>query len=540
MIKNIKLLGLALICIFAISLKVNAINVNNLEELMGAVQNSSDIVLQGDITINPTDAQLIISQDVVVNIDLNNHTLTANSTGTRKIINNGTLILKNGTVKNEGTTAYGIIDSYGKITLNSVIFRDYGCGNGSTVKIRPGSTGTTVDNSKFYNEGITTGNAGMYIDGTATVKNSTFESKSDRAYALIVNSGSATIKNVIIDGTHGGISVNSGNVIIESGTFSAKNYYGIWITNNYNNTNVTINGGTFNGLYGLYSSIDDGNQDDGNVTVTINGGIFNGNSKPAMAINTKNSENTWAVDVTGGTFNSDINKYVDTDKSIIYTLGEGALKKYVVVTNVFVDVDPEDKIDEKSDTIIEDFLTDIINKSITDEAIKGVSEDMNNKIKESIALNKKISSKIIINEVEDNNEKPTKLSSNSKIAGYFDIEIAVFADDDKIGTINELDKKIKINLELPDNLPTLKKGFTRKYSITRIHDGKEEQLESKVEGNNISFESDRYSTFILSYVDVEANPSNPNTYDGITLYTIIGLIGIIGSAVVVNKLKRNN
>lgn len=537
--KKLKMLVLAFALLFVVSIKVNAINVNTLEELRDAVKSSADIILQDDITINTSDSQLIISDDVVVNIDLNNHTLTANTNGARKIINNGTLTLKNGTVKNESTGAYGIIDSYGKIILNSVTFEDYGCGNGSTVKIRPGSSGTTVDNCKFYNEGVNTGNAGLYIDGAATVKNSIFKNKSNRAYALIVNSGSVNVKNVSVDGTHGGMGVNSGNVIIESGVFSAKNYYGIWITNDSNNTSVTINGGTFTGMYGLYSSVDDGNQDEGDVTVTINGGMFNGTTKAAMSMNKKNSENVWAIDVTGGTFNSDISKYVDTDKSVIYTIGEDSEKKYVVVTDVLVDVDPEDKIDEKSDAIVEEFLIDVINRSIADESIKGVSEDIKARIKESIALNKKISSKIIINEVDDKDNEPTKLPSNSKIAGYFDIEIAVFADDNKIGTINELDKKIKITLELPDNLPTLKKGYTRKYTITRIHDGKEEQLESIVEGKTISFESDKYSTFILSYTDVDDNHSNPNTADNLTLYLIIGMLSLVVGAISFNKLRKN-
>lgn len=539
MMKKLKMITLAFILMFAIAVRVNAIDVNTLEELREAINNSSDIVLKNDITIDVNDAQLIISEDTVVSIDLNNHILTANTNGARKIINNGTLTFQNGTLKNESTSAYGIIDSYGKITLNSVTLEDLGCGNGSTVKIRPGSSGTIVDNSKFYNKGVNTGNAGLYIDGTATIKNSTFESKSNRAYALIVNSGNVTVENVTIDGTHGGIGVNSGNVTIESGVFSAKNYYGIWITNDSNNTSVTINDGIFTGKYGLYSSVDDGNQDEGDVTVTINGGTFNGTTKAAMSVNKKNSENVWAINVTGGTFNSDITKYVDTDKSVIYTIGEESDKKYVVVTDVSVDVDPEDQTDEKSDTVIEDVLLDVINKSISDEAITGVSENMDIKIKESIASGKKISSKIIINEVDGQNNEPTTLSDDSKIAGYFDIELVVFANNDKIGTINELNNKIKITLQLPDNLPALKEGFTRKYTITRIHNGQEEQLESSVDGNNISFESDKYSTFILSYVDVNNNPENPNTYDGIILYTVIGLLAMVGSILVVNRLRKN-
>ena len=131
-----------------------------------------------------------------------------------------------------------------------------------------------------------------------------------------------------------------------------------------------------------------------------------------------------------------------------------------------------------------------------------------------------------------------KLPKNSKVAGYYDIELAVYADDEKIGTINELGESIKIKLPLPNDLPKLEKGYIRKFIITRIHNGEEEQLDNDIDGENIVFESDKYSTFILSYVDTAVDIDNPATLDKSVFYIIIGLIslGVIG--LLIRKVKK--
>lgn len=270
-------------------------------------------------TILAQDEKLEIDEGKTYILDLNDNIYTvADTVNTRNIINKGTLIIKNGKMVNEfNGENFGLIDNYGTLIIDNVEFTDNGAGDGSTIKNRGGEV--IVLNSKFINTGITDGNAGIYSDGKLTVENTTFESSSIRAYPLSVHSGEGTIKNIKVDGTHGALAINSGTVVVENFEYNADVHYGVYITNNggltgTDETDVTINGGTFNGnLYGLKAVVDDGNQDKADVTITINGGTFKG-GKGAMSIAGKETTHNWDITINGGTFIGNIhngNKTID-------------------------------------------------------------------------------------------------------------------------------------------------------------------------------------------------------------------------------------
>ena len=150
----------------------------------------------------------------------------------------------------------------------------------------------------------------MYSDGSLIIKDgASFSAKSERAYVVIVNSGTATIGNINVDGVHGGFGVNSGEVTINGGNYKCTNYYGIWITNDGNST-VTINDGSFTGKYGLYTAVDDGRQDVGDTKIIINNGTFTGTQKAAVSMNNSGSIRDWGMTINGGTYSSDISDYV--------------------------------------------------------------------------------------------------------------------------------------------------------------------------------------------------------------------------------------
>lgn len=283
-----------------------------------------------------TDEKLEISEGETYVLDLNNNIFTVNNNNApRNIINKGTLVIKNGKMINSNTgTNYGLIDNYGTLVVDNVEFIDNGTGDGSTIKNRGGNI--TIKNSSFKNTGVNYGNAGIYSDGILNVENIEFESSSERAYPLIVNSGQATIKSVKVTGTHGGLCVNAGTVVVENLEYNADIHYGIFITNNggltgTEETNITINGGIFNGeLYGLFAGIDDGLQDKSDVTITINEGIFKGNNGAMHLAGDKSTIHNWNVTINGGTFEGNIikgNKY-NTEKWNL-TINSGKFKNSV-------------------------------------------------------------------------------------------------------------------------------------------------------------------------------------------------------------------
>ena len=58
----------------------------------------------------------------------------------------------------------------------------------------------------------------------------------------------------------------------------------------------------------------------------------------------------------------------------------------------------------------------------------------------------------------------------------------------------ELSKKVKISVELPENL-IAPKGKTRTYYVIRVHNGVAEILPTTLNGKTITFETDRFSTY---------------------------------------------
>ena len=116
---------------------------------VNAVEITDDLILDDDMILND---QVIIPEGENVVIDLKEKTLEASSDGVRKIINRGTLTIKNGTIVNNNDDAYGIIDNYGSINVQNVVFNDAGCGDGSTLKNRGGNI--VVSNTTFNITGI--------------------------------------------------------------------------------------------------------------------------------------------------------------------------------------------------------------------------------------------------------------------------------------------------------------------------------------------------------------------------------------------------
>ena len=173
------------------------------------------------------DAPLTIEKNQEVIIDLNGYTISQS---------------------NEQTAAYSMIQNQGKLVLKD---------SKDTGKIVYGDTG----------------NGGEYVSNT------------------ILNSGTMTIESGIFE-NHSGESVatngyphvidNSGKLIINGGTFTNMADYStirIWCTED-DDTDVTINDGTFNGSIDLHNVNAKANKG----TLTINGGTFNADTYTKCAV----------------------------------------------------------------------------------------------------------------------------------------------------------------------------------------------------------------------------------------------------------------
>ena len=288
----------------------------NTDKRYYSIKNIADKMTIEDIT-NASE-QIIISKDKKVILNLEEKNIDVNFiTKARHIKNEGTLIIRNGKITNNNTSdTYGLVDNYGTITLENVEIEDNGSGYGSTIRNRTDAT-MTLKNVTVKDTGTSKdGNIPLVIDGgTITIENSKFETVATERYPVIINGGNVTINGneTNVKGIHGGLGVNAGKVKINGGTFDGDNYYGIWITNNDNKTEVIINDGTFiGGLNGLRGQVDDGKQDKGDVGITINGGNFSSKnaSKAVVYVNKDGSIREWTTAIHAGTFSTDVSTYL--------------------------------------------------------------------------------------------------------------------------------------------------------------------------------------------------------------------------------------
>jgi uncharacterized protein YjdB len=140
------------------------------------------------------------------------------------------------------------------------------------------------------------------------------------------------------------------------------------------------------------------------------------------------------------------------------------------------------------------------------------------------------------------------IGSNANIVVYYDIDVVVKADDKVLGQITILPSAINVNLPIPNSVPTIPSGYTRKYVVVSVHDGVAKELPTTVNGNNASFTSNEFSTYALTYKDTANATTNnqqkagntsttttetknlgasPKTFDSIPMWSVL-LAAIFG------------
>ena len=192
------------------------------------------------------------------------------------------------------------------------------------------------------------------------------------------------------------------------------------------------------------------------------------------------------------------------------------------VEKVVVGVAPEDKekIDEILKANVEKLFADLedatVELSIENNAT--VEEELKTKIADAI------------NDIK-----------NVNVADYFNIDIKVNGTE----KIEELSDKIKLTVAIPEDLQTVKEGYNRKYYVVRVHGDSIDILDTVVseDGKSLTFESDKFSVYVLAYADEEAqvaeNPNVPATGDNIVLYVVIAVVAVAGiSTIVINRKKQ--
>lgn len=118
---------------------------------------------------------------------------------------------------------------------------------------------------------------------------------------------------------------------------------------------------------------------------------------------------------------------------------------------------------------------------------------------------------------------------DTKIGMCFDVSIFIKDHNQKtVGQIHETSEKLSFVLEIPKELY----AENRAYSIYREHNGVIETVSSIQKGNQLIFESDKFSTYVLTYTEKPVEDSNQvkdknvETYDSSYLPLFTSLLTI--------------
>ena len=96
---------------------------------------------------------------------------------------------------------------------------------------------------------------------------------------------------------------------------------------------------------------------------------------------------------------------------------------------------------------------------------------------------------------------------------FFDISLLkkISIDGQSQGTvsIHNIDTPLKLTIAIPNSFPAVASGYTRTYIVFRLHDGKVVKLQTTLNADGtITFETDKFSTYALGYIDVKTDGAN--------------------------------
>ena len=397
------------------------------------------------------------------------------------------------------------------------------------------ATGTALDD--IQTENAVTTKAAIEINETdkkSVTVTVTDIAKADNIYTLITISGSVTLKpveiqkyTVSIDKT----SLDSGINLEVSGVgednkVEANKTVTLTISSKDNNAAIDTP---------PTLTVNDENVDwkGSSATITITRDtiiiVKGGTVKPIASNEIKPA--TPAPDVTNQTGIKDVSIESPDNtniKEVTKNLVTGAQKDAEDKNNITI-------TNEKGETV---FVTNELQKQIQ-EALKNPATRMETSLKVNVAsssavteakelVNKATDKDIVTTDISDEKQKNalgndikatvSKMLNESDVValditltGSFKLDGATSA----AITISEVKGGIKVTMDVPTKYTENGKAKTTGYYYAiRIHDGKVSILPCKLNGEKISFVSDRFSTYVISYIEGSSDNNNNNNNSG--------------------------
>ena len=311
------------------------------DALMQAIEAAPDgeettVVLTGDITGMTTDQIITIPEkkNIVLDMDCHSITVASNFTG-RPIVNKGTLTVTGGGVidSSASETGVGAINNQNILTIENGTYRGATYAGGAAIRNTGASAVLTIEDGTFEKA-----TCAVYNEGTVTIEDGTFTGTTcsqcnGNVWGYTIQNGAAdsqmTINGGTFTGVQGAVSASVGYFEINGGTFKSvkcvndskhtATFYALYVAGEVGVVKAVINGGTFE-TEGTYTAALIGNDNTGGdgginekATAVINGGVF---KAPEGVSALKGAEKTGNPIIYGGTFSSDVSKYVAENAAI--------------------------------------------------------------------------------------------------------------------------------------------------------------------------------------------------------------------------------
>lgn len=455
---------------------------NSLADAINVANNGDTISLKSSTT-----EDIVIPNGKTLTIDIaEGVTLTNNNDHT--IINNGDLtITGKGTIDNVTHGKGDIVNNYGAtLVLKGEITL--------TRSKEAGSSTTSSGGNSWYN--ISNQGTMDIYDDVSVISTGSFSSlirngegkENEKAILRIHNGKFSGGINTIKNGDFGKLYIEDGEFLnstqatllnwnyaeINGGIFKPTNnatdavITGLWKDKNYDTEGKTIiTGGDFYGAISLYDET-----------------LY-----PGQALNGD-------TNISGGSFSEDVSMYLVSGNNVVY------------INNRYEILKDGEKISVASPTPTVD--------ETTYDEVKKVKSDSNGILLETDLVN-----------ALQSNEKDMlnkQIPSNSKLDQIVPLDINLYSvDENGVSTkITSLNSPITINMYLPDDIVDSIKNKTIK--VARFHGGVLSMLDANLNGNILTFKTDKFSTYaIVAYgavtqtsnvADKKAGPKDLNS-DGV-------------------------
>ena len=204
------------------------------------------------------------------------------------------------------------------------------------------------------------------------------------------------------------------------------------------------------------------------------------------------------------------------------------------------------------DKPVEEVTVGVVVEEKTEEMlIASASEEVQAAVNEALNTGKTVVTEVVVTKVDEKNaDEETKqdiakveaLAKEKKleVAQYLDLSVLIKVDGTEIAKLTKLNDNLSFQIAVPEDLQ--KEG--RIFTVVRVHDGIAKALPTTVKDGIITFETDSFSTYALTYTDNAQDGSNPDTGDNrnMMLWVVLMFVscgGVITTTLYSNKRKAD-